>query len=188
MSYKATLDSSLAQLQTDPRFQYSSLPRGHQRHLFEEHVAGLRAKHVNSLHVLFLCHSPSLATEFTALPVTSLLSSLPATKLGFDVDKLENEFDRWQRTRTTEARKAFDDMLVENSFVEFWGRLNKIGGEGADGGVQRDDDGHEDEGEGGGGNVDMKKLAKSVDITEIEKVLKVRTQHFFSSTIFLIHE
>lgn len=91
--------------------------------------------------------------------------------------KLENEFDRWQRTRTTEARKAFDDMLVENSFVEFWGRLNKIGGDGADGGVTRDDDGHEDEGEGGGGNVDMKKLAKSVDITEMEKVLKVRTQH-----------
>ena len=91
--------------------------------------------------------------------------------------KLENEFDRWQRTRTTEARKAFDDMLDENSFVEFWGRLNKIGGEGADGGVERDDDGHEDEGEGGGGNVDMKKLAKSVDITEMEKVLKVWTQH-----------
>jgi hypothetical protein len=94
--------------------------------------------------------------------------------LGFDVFKLEEEFDRWKRTRTTEAQKAFDDMLLENSFIEFWGRLSKLGGEGVDGGVKRDDDGDEDEGEGGGGNVDMKKLAKTVDITEMEKVLKVR--------------
>jgi hypothetical protein len=94
--------------------------------------------------------------------------------LGFDVFKLEEEFDRWQRTRTTEARRTFDDMLLENSFIEFWGRLSKLGGEGVDGGVKRDDDGDEDEGEGGGGNVDMKRLAKTVDITEMEKVLKVR--------------
>lgn len=130
---------------------------------------------MDSLHALFLSHSPSLATEFAGLPVSSLLSSLPTTKLGFDVFKLEEEFDRWQRIRTTEARKAFDDMLHENSFVEFWGRLGKIGGEGVEGGVKRDEDGDEDAaGEGGGGNVDMKKLAKSVDITEMVKVLKVR--------------
>lgn len=127
---------------------------------------------MDSLHALFLSHSPSLAAEFGALPVTSLHSSLPATKLGFDVFKLEEEFNRWQSRRTTEARKAFDDMLHENSFVEFWGRLGKIGGEGVGGGVKRDDGVDEDEGEGGGGNVDMKKLAKSVDITEMEKVLK----------------
>lgn len=131
---------------------------------------------MDSLHALFLSHSPSLAAEFGALPVTSLHSSLPATKLGFDVFKLEEEFNRWQRRRTTEARKSFDDMLHENSFVEFWGRLGKLGGEGVEGGVQRDEVGDEGEGEGGGGNVDMKKLAKSVDITEMEKVLKVRAQ------------
>jgi hypothetical protein len=94
--------------------------------------------------------------------------------LGLDVFKLEEEFDSWQHIRTIEAQKAFDDMLHENSFVEFWGRLSKLGGEGADGGVKRDDDGDEDEGEGGGGNVDMKKLAKSLDVTEMERVLKVR--------------
>jgi len=133
---------------------------------------------LDSLHALFLSHSPSPAAEFGALPVASLHSSLPATKLGFDVSKLEEEFDRWQHIRTIEAQKAFDDMLHENSFVEFWGRLGKIGGEGVEGGVKRDGDSDEDEGEGGGGNVDMKKLAKSVDITEIEKVLKVRAQHY----------
>lgn len=174
-------ESSLAQLQTDPRFRHSPLPLGHQRHLFEGHVDGLRAKHLDSLHALFLSHTPSLAAEFAALPVASLLSSLPATKLGFDVFKLEGEFDKWQRTRTTEARKAFDDMLQENSFVEFWGRLGKLGGEGVEGGVKRDEDEDEDAGEGGGGNVDMKKLAKSVDITEMVKVLKVRARHCWTS-------
>ena len=143
---------------------------------------------MDNLHALFLSHSPLLATEFSALPVASLLSSLPATKLGFDVYKLEKEFDRWQRTRTTEARKAFDVMLYENSFVEFWGRLSKLGGEGVDGGVKRDDDGDEEEGEGGGGNVDMKKLAKSVDITEMERVLKVSSRHCSRAKSFLRSE
>ena len=141
--------------------------------MFQGHVNQLRAKHLDNLHALFLSNASSLATQFTALPVSSLLSSLPATKLGYDVFKLEQEFDNWQLTRTTGAREAFNDMLQENSFVEFWGRLRKIGGEGAEGGVKRDEDEDEDEGEGGGGNVDMKKLARSVDITEMEKVLKV---------------
>jgi hypothetical protein len=151
-------------------------------------VGALRQKYLDNLHALFRSNAPLISAEFTALPVTSLLSSLPATKLGFDVFRLEEDFGRWQRTRTTEARKAFDEMLLENSFVEFWGRLNKLGGEGVDGGVKRDDGGDEDEGEGGGGIVDMKKLAKSVDITEIEKVLKVRVRPCSGSKSFLRSE
>jgi len=148
------------------------LSLSYQRDLFQAHVSQLRAKHLDNLRALFFSNAPSLATQFTTLPVSSVLSSLPATKLGYDVFKLEQEFDQWQLTRTTGAQEAFNDMLLENSFVEFWGRLRKIGGEGAEGGVKRDDDGDEDEGEGGGGNVDMKKLARNVDITEMEKVLK----------------
>jgi heat shock protein beta len=101
-----------------------------------------------------------------------MLKSLPVTKLAFDTRGLQQEYEKWQRERTYECRKAFDEMLAENSFVEFWGRLGKIGGEGAEGGVKADDLG-EDEGEGFGGKVDMKALAKSVDLSDIEKVLKV---------------
>lgn len=107
------------------------------------------------------------------MPLESILTSLPVTKLGYDIDRLEDEFNKWQRERTHEARQAFDQMLQENSFVEFWGRLGKIGGEGVGGGVKRDEVGEEDEGEAGGGNVDMKQLAKNVDISDMEKVLKV---------------
>lgn len=69
-------------------------------------------------------------------------------------------------------------MLTENAFVEFWGRLGKMGGEGVSGGVAAEDLG-EDEGEGFGGKVDMKALAKHVDLEEIVKVLKVRVSEGF---------
>lgn len=125
------------------------------------------------MHSLFASNTLSLASPFSSLPLESLLSSSPAIKLGLDIERLEREFEKWQRERTTDARKDFDEMLGENSFVEFWGRLRKIGGEGVDGGVKADEM-EEDEGEAGGGKVDMKVLAQSVDVQEVEKVLKVR--------------
>jgi transcription elongation regulator 1 len=91
--------------------------------------------------------------------------------LGFNKRDIEHEFERWQRERNTEARKAFDDMMGENSFVEFWGRLGKIGGAGVDNSIQNDDIGEEENEDGE--RVDMKKLAKAVDVKEIVKVLKV---------------
>ncbi|KAK0468346.1 Hsp90 protein-domain-containing protein, partial [Desarmillaria tabescens] len=166
-----TWESALPQLQTDPRFRNSPLPVDQMLHLFHTHIGHLRGKHIKSLHALFESYAPSLATDFKSIPISSLLSSLPVTKLGYTTNVLEHEFEKWQRERTFECRKAFDDMLSENSFVEFWGRLGKIGGEGVDGGVKADDMG-EDEGEGGGGKVDMKALAKNVDVREMENVLK----------------
>ena len=120
------------------------------------------------LHALFSSHSPALDAPFTALPVASLMSSLPVTKLGYDTDQVEHEFEKWQRERSHEARIAFDQMLGENSFVEFWGRLGKIGGKGVDESIKYDDIGDDGEDE----QVDMKALAKSVDLKEIVKVLK----------------
>lgn len=138
----------------------------------------LYSKHLTSLHALFSAHTPSLAASFSHLPLESIEKSLPATKLGLDSRELEREFDKWQRERNSDARKAFDEMLTENAFVEFWGRLGKMGGEGAGGGVAAEDLG-EDEGEGFGGKVDMKALAKNVDLEDIVKVLKVRVSQEF---------
>lgn len=163
----------LPQLKTDPRFTNSLLPRDQQLHLFHSHVHQLRSKYLHSVRSLFVAHTPSLATPFSHLPLESIEKSPPATKLGFDSRELEREFDKWQRERTFGARQAFDEMLNENAFVEFWGRLGKMGGEGIDGGVAAEDLG-EDEGEAFGGKVDMKALAKNVSLEEIVKVLKVR--------------
>ncbi|KZT72468.1 HSP90-domain-containing protein [Daedalea quercina L-15889] len=165
---QTTWDGALPQLKTDPRFVNSPLPLNQQIHLFHAHVAAVRAKHMASLHGLFESHTPSLATKFTDLPVSSLVSSLPATKLGFDIGHLEEEFKAWQRERTHQARLAFDQMLGENAFVEFWGRLGKIGGKGVDEAIKADDLGDDAEEE----QVDMKALAKNVDLNEMVKVLK----------------
>lgn len=114
------------------------------------------------------------------------MASLPATKLGFQIDTLEAEYEKWQRERTHDARLAFDEMLGENAFVEFWGRLGKIGGEGVEGGVSggvaTDDLGEEEEGAEGVQRVDMKALAKNVDLKEMERVLKVK----FSTSVNLV--
>lgn len=169
MFEQVTWEGVLPQLRTDPRFSNSSLPLNQQMHLFHSHVGHLQAKHFDGLYTIFETHAPSLSTVFTSLP--SLLTSIPATKLGLDVNGLEREFSKWQRERTQNARTAFDQMMTENSFVEFWGRLGKMDGEGVDGGVKAEDMG-EDEGEGGGGRVDMKALAKSVDVSDMQKVLK----------------
>ncbi|KAK7020108.1 glu-rich pro-rich WW domain-protein [Favolaschia claudopus] len=168
---QTTWDVIVPSLSIDPRFRNSPLSVNAQISLFNAHITHLRAKHLAALHAIFEAHAPSLATFFNSLPLDSLLSALPVKKLGFDIRSLEQEFERWQRERTTDSRKAFDEMLAENSFVEFWGKLRKIGGEGVDGGVKADET-EEDQGEGGGGKVDMKVLAKGVDVGEIEKVLK----------------
>jgi heat shock protein beta len=146
----------------------SSLSLIQQRRLFHAHVEHLHSKHIDNLRVLFQFHAPSLDSPFTSLPLPFLLSSQPVIKLGLDIHSLEHEFEKWQRERTAESRKVFDQMLSENSFVEFWGRLGKLGGEGVNGGVKAD----EIE-EGGGGKVDMKALAKNINVQEMEKVLKV---------------
>lgn len=102
--------------------------------------------------------------------MATLVASLPASKLGFDIRQVELEYERWMRERSQEARSAFDEMLSENAFVEFWGRLGKIGGKGVDESIKGDDIGEDSE----EGIVDMKALAKTVDLKEIVKVLRVR--------------
>ncbi|EIN10749.1 hypothetical protein PUNSTDRAFT_85044 [Punctularia strigosozonata HHB-11173 SS5] len=166
-------DNAVEQLKVDPRFVRSPLAINQQIRLYQAHVDQLRAKHLKSLHTLFESYAPSLVTRFSELPLSSLMSSLPVTKLGLRERGLEEEFDRWQRERNHDARVAFDEMLGENSFVEFWGRLNKMTEEKVSQGVKfEDEEDEEADGEGGGGRADIKTLAKSIDLKEITKVVK----------------
>lgn len=146
-----------------------------QQTLFNKHVNTLRNKHLSALHSLFEAHAPALNTEFSALPLSSIQSSLPAQKLRLDQDRdaLEREYREWRSARIERAEHEFQDMLNENAFVEFWGRVRKMreentGGPKLDIGAE-DLAGEEDE----DGKVDLKALAKSVDVQEIERVLKV---------------
>lgn len=162
----------MAQLKIDSRFVNSPLPHNHQVRLFHEHVAHLRSKHLAALHSFFEEKSPTLDSQFTSLPVDELVTSSAATRLGYSINQFEDEFNRWQRQRRADARLAFDEMLNENSFVEFWGRLSKMNDVKLDQGLQI---GHEDligEEDESANKIDMKALAKTVDIDEMVKVLR----------------
>jgi len=159
----------LPQLEADPRFKNSPLPQEHRIRLFHDHLTQLRWKEMDSLHILFEANAPSLDTPFSALPLQMILSASSIAKLSFDARRLEAEFRSWQRERFAVARQAFDAMLAENSFVDFWGRLKKMTNE-VDNHLKIEDDdigGIEDE------KVDMKALAKGIDLHEVAKVLKV---------------
>ncbi|PPQ69873.1 hypothetical protein CVT24_003208 [Panaeolus cyanescens] len=164
---KMSWDAAVSQLKDDPRFANCPLPINRQVHIFHQHAARLQEKYMESIRKLFATHAPTLATRFSSLPIETILSSLPATQLRLDEDALEHEYHKWLREQTSAARIAFDEMLSENSFVEFWGRLGKI--DTKDSTVKIDD---EDLGEMEEEKVDMKALAKNVDLREMEKVLK----------------
>ncbi|KAF9058208.1 hypothetical protein BJ165DRAFT_1426379 [Panaeolus papilionaceus] len=164
---KMTWDAAVSQLKEDPRFTNSPLPHNRQVHTFHQHTARLQEKYMESIRKLFSTHAPTLATKFTSLPIETILSSVAATQLHLTEDDLQHEYHKWIREQTSAARVAFDEMLSENSFVEFWGRLGKI--DTKDSTVKIDD---EDIGEMEEEKVDMKVLAKNVDLREMEKVLK----------------
>ncbi|KAF8076367.1 hypothetical protein FPV67DRAFT_1471462 [Lyophyllum atratum] len=94
-----TWDAALPQLKTDPRFRNSPLPPNQQLHLFHSHVEYLRSKHIKSLHALFEAHAPTLAVQFEELPLSSLMSSPPVVKLGFNVGSLQQDFNKRRQGR-----------------------------------------------------------------------------------------
>ena len=168
---QTTWDDAVSQLKIDPRFVNSPLPENHQIRLFHAHLTHLRSRHLSALHATFEEKTPSLASTFGDLPVDELISSPHVAKLGYDIRQLEDEFSRWQRQRFTDSRQAFDEMLNENSFVEFWGRLSKMSDVKLDQGLQiTNEDIDDDEVTN---KIDMKTLAKTVDIGEMVKVLRV---------------
>ena len=170
----------MEQLKRDPRYNNSSLPHSHLQTLFSQHVDALRKKYLSSLHAIFTAHAPQLSTKFDELPKNSIQSSHPAQMLGLDANndpdaqKLEKEYQVWCTSRHAQVVKEFQEMLNENSFIDFWGRIRKMREKGRDGmKVEIDDEdligenGDEDK-------VDLKALAQSVDVQEIERVLKVQ--------------
>lgn len=172
-------------------------------------MQALRDRQLAALHALFEVHAPSLADKFDALPERSVRASAPATKLGMglvdvgddDADQrsrreaedrdikaralLEDEFARWQRHRRQGAEQAFREMLSENAFVAFWGRIQKMASDKERKEQEREEEGRmhvdvddedligEDTGADGEERASLQKLAKGIHVEEIQRVLKV---------------
>ena len=158
-------------LKADPRFNHPSLSPFDKQRLFNDHIAGIGHKRSNALHQLFATHAPELDTLYeTVYP--KVIDDAVVQRLSLDSDGLEDRFNAWRRMTEHEARKEFDTMLGENSFVEFWGRMRKKDLDEAARAV-REDEREEGEGMGEGGAADLTALAKQIDLEEVKSVLRV---------------
>ena len=128
-------------------------------------------KRSNALHQLFATHAPSLDTRYEDV-YPKLVDDSVVKRLALDSDALEDRFNAWRRATEQDARREFDIMLGENSFVEFWGRMRKKTVDEEARAVREDERG-EGEGMGDGGAADLTVLAKQIDLEEIKSVLRV---------------
>jgi transcription elongation regulator 1 len=158
-------------LQADPRFNHPSLNPHDKRRMFEAHLGQLGSKRSNDLDQLFKIHATTLATTYDEI-YPKIVDDFSVKRLGLQGQALEDRFKAWHRTRETDARRDFQEMLGENSFVEFWGRMRKKKLDEAALKVEADEM-DEGEGLGDGGAADLTALAKQIDLNEIKSVLRV---------------
>lgn len=140
--------------------------------LYSAHMTHLSSKRSNALHDLFTSHASSLATEFDAV-YPHIIDDPLVKRMNLTMDDLEDRFRAWQRTRESEARGEFDEMLKENSFVEFWGGMRKKTLDEQVEKVKELDELEEGEGMGDGGGASLTDMSKQVDLNEIKAVLRV---------------
>ncbi|WFC97350.1 hypothetical protein MYAM1_000060 [Malassezia yamatoensis] len=179
-------------LQRDERYK----PRDHtqdilddasKRRFFDEHLERLRSKRRDQLAQLFAKHvQDEHGREQLEIDVETVLAHVRNDDkfqhtglkrfVGEDggahrssLTTLEREYHAWDRQRHERARAEFFEMLKENAFVDFWGRLQKEKEQHAkdldDIRIAEDDDMDPEE-------KSIYDMASHVDITEMEAVLR----------------
>ncbi|PWN22342.1 hypothetical protein BCV69DRAFT_281345 [Microstroma glucosiphilum] len=193
------------QLAGDARFEAPGLGVHQKRQMFDEHVAKLTSKKREQLRAIFLKYAPALDAEAeVVLPLVRDDVEYERLKMGGFVsgvrqareeEALLEEWRFWKREREARARAEFDEMLKENSFVDFWGRLRseaerkasgsgreeeattqKLLGEtaaasGGGAGIEPTDD-EDADGNGEGAVSSLVDMANQVDIEEIHSILR----------------
>lgn len=163
--HNATWDDTVRTLERDPRFEAGSLTPAAKHNLFRAHVDGLYNKRVAQVEGLFAQHASSLETPFEPVHVAIASDPHVARVTDGDVSRLEALYRAWQGKRRVTARQDFDELLRESPMIEYWVRLQK----------KEEGAGKEfmDEDEHGGDDVDIKEVAKQVDLPALHSTLKV---------------
>ena len=173
-----------ARLSLDPRFSTPNdplLPEDKSEY-FANHVAHICDRRRDQLARIFSKHarrsdgSESLDIE-SGVVVTLVANDPEYENSGVRLfagtrEALDHEYTEWNKWRHKRARDEFKEMLNENAFVDFWGRLRKERehqeNSTVNTNIQPED---EDESENGAKILDM---ASNVELKEIESVLQVR--------------
>ena len=171
-----SFEAASAFLANDPRFNHPSLTPFDKQRMFNEHIGRLGSKRSNALHQLFASHAPELNTPFDS--VYAAIADDPVVKrLNLSPSGLEDRYESWKAAREVEARRAFEEMLGENSFVEFWGSMRKKRleekEEKGEKGEGEEEEEEEDDGLGEGAAADLAAMARKIDLDEIKSVLRV---------------
>lgn len=141
--------------------------------LFAAHSERLLSKRSNALHSLFESKTPALNTPYDDV-YPQIIDDPLVKRLGLQGQVLEDRWKSWRRKKEHDARIEFDQMLHENSFVDFWSKMRKKTMDEKALEVQEQDEYDEGEGMGEGGAADLTLLAKQIDLGEIKAVLRVR--------------
>jgi transcription elongation regulator 1 len=123
------------------------------------------------LHTLFETHTPGLDTPFDKV-YPAIVDDPIVKRLDLSPSVLEDRWNAWHRTTETAARQSFDEMLGENSFVEFWGKMRKKTLDEKALEVKEEDEMEEGEGMGEGGSADLTAMGRQIDLEEIKAVLR----------------
>jgi transcription elongation regulator 1 len=98
------------------------------------------------------------------------LAHPPLSVYRHEPDKLDAAYEEWKRARQDKAKRAFDEMLRESAFVEFWGRMKKVSAEtrrDQKQGAKKEEEEEEEEEE----EVMLVDMARTVDLDQIQAVL-----------------
>jgi transcription elongation regulator 1 len=177
----ASLPYAFDAIVRDPRFSSAVLSDDEKEELFFDHMDRLNERRLKALEHVFAKHAPTLdIVEEEALPLIlddDEVSRRSLTKIRSIVNgrkQLRDLFVDWKEERIEEARQAFRQMLKENAFVDFWGRLRQE----YESRMASSDQSHAkpagnaDGEEGADDTPDLLQMASHIDLDEIHAVLE----------------
>lgn len=172
-------------LSSDGRFDTPGIRTSEKEQLVHQHLLTLNNRRLEELHGVFEKYAPALDIEAkVALPLIKNDDELQRRKMDqiqviqSGRKNIDDLFHEWKREQEQEAIAAFQQMLKENAFINFWGGLRQEheqrkrkerenDDEKPNGTRQGEDEEDDDE-------PDLLQMAGNVDLEEIHSILRVR--------------
>ncbi|UZJ54346.1 hypothetical protein CBS101457_003666 [Exobasidium rhododendri] len=175
-----TIGEAVTLLSSDGRFDAPGLRSVDKEDLIQQHINELNARRLRELHDIFQRHAPTLDVDAeVALPLVKdddemERRNLDQLKVLLSGQKsLKDLFLEWREECERQGSIAFQQMLKENAFVNFWGRLRQEhkqrqeANEDTKGASGRQGEDEEDE-----DDPDMLEMAGNIDLEEIHSILR----------------
>ncbi|PWN50593.1 hypothetical protein IE53DRAFT_368777 [Violaceomyces palustris] len=171
----------------DDRFSARGLSWREKEDQFRKHVVKLEERRRRALHEVFERCAPGLdVEEGEALAKVredagmerAMLKGYLEEEEDLEVEegerkeedrkgRLRREYRDWVRLRYERAKKEFHEMLKENSFIDFWGRMKKEKSKAEDADKEEEEEDEDEEEE-----VDLIEMARKVDLEDITSILR----------------